>query len=211
MLIRERRRLLHALRATIWQREVVEISGRVVSDQLIKMRQMEYPSDIECAVVESAEELEAFKISPACRDSSERLTKRLSEGCVVFFAIRRRETTAPHEVLGYCLTQRGVFSALGRKTRLASDIFFTHHIEVLPDYRGHGIVKALLKAEYEYCETHGLRKTVTVRSPLNRLSVDAIQQDILGKFEKISMLRGLIVWHTPRRKVEMAIAGLGEG
>ena len=109
--------------------------------------------------------------------------------------------------------KKGVFSALGRKALLSPDILFVHYIEVLPGYRSQGIAKSLLRATYEYCERRGLKRTITVRSPRNQLSGQAFRQAkdsyrILGEMERISILRGLIVWHTPWRKIERAIAGL---
>jgi ribosomal protein S18 acetylase RimI-like enzyme len=211
------KKILDALTASIWHREVVQISGRIVKDHLNKLSQMEFPRDIECAVVESAEELEAFEnhMSPALRDSPEKLKRRLSERCVVFFAMRRTEAPAAHEILGYCLGQKGVFSALGRKALLAPDILFVHYIEVLPGYRSQGIAKSLLRATYEYAERHGFERTITVRSPTNQLSGQAFRQAkdsyrILGEMERISILRGLVVWHTPWRKIERAIGRLNE-
>ena len=89
------------------------------------------------------------------RDSVEDLARRLMQGCVVCVARRKRADGAGYEIIGYELAERGVFSALGRRKGVASDVVFSHWAEVLPAYRGRRIHGHMFAARDAYFRARG--------------------------------------------------------
>lgn len=110
-----------------------------------------------CTTVESADALQAggYELAPSFRDSLARLQDRLRRGCVVFLVHRPRAGGAGQEVIGYSLSERGIFSALGRRERVSLNILF-NYMEVLPQYRGLRVTGLFWRAEWEYCWVHGV-------------------------------------------------------
>ena len=191
-------------------REVVEIFGRVIADDRYFDISALDPR-LESVVVESTKFLEPYRheIPSSFRDSFARLKERLAQGCVLFLVRAPKEDGLGHEMIGYSLAERGVFSALGIRKRISPEILFVHYAEVLPAHRRKGITKFLMKARLEYCERNGLKRTVDVRSPRNRLAVQAFPPGVghhrLGIVQRVSLLRGLFVYQTPWQKIQKAI------
>lgn len=164
-----------------------------------------------CTTVESADALQAggYELAPSFRDSVARLQDRLRHGCVVFLAHRPRAGGAGQEVIGYSLSERGVFSALGRREKISPNILFNHYMEVLPQYRGLRVTGLLWRAEWEYCRVHGMTKRYTVVLPAN---VPAMRSSlrvgllIVGTVTRVSAFRGLWVWETPWERIEQALS-----
>lgn len=164
----------------------------------------------ECLIVESAAALqEVVREMPATmRDSVDTLKERLERGCAVILARRPRRSEAGQEVVGYNICERGVFSALGRKRKIASDILFAHYTEVLPEYRGQRIAEVISGAVDEYGRAHGLTKLCSVISPANQASLRAFLRagyTIVGTVARVSILRGLFIWETPWERIEAAL------
>jgi ribosomal protein S18 acetylase RimI-like enzyme len=209
------RDFFHKLRASICRRQSVYVAAWDVAQNLAQLGKTDFPPGIECAVVESPEQIEAYEdeMPSSFRDSVESLKQRVAQGCVVFLARMPKQDGPGRQVVGYRLAEKGVFSALDLKGKVSQDILFIHYIEVLPAFRLQKIARFLVKASLEYCVARGLKKTLTVGSPLNQLSARAFRKDAadrldLGTVEKVSLLRGLIVWWTPWKKIERTLKTL---
>jgi len=164
--------------------------------------------------VQSSASLWPFEneIPNSFRDSADRLKRRLDEGCLIIFALKRTEGQR-HAILGYILAERGVFSALGRKLKIGPDVLFGHYIEVLPQYRHSGITKCLLNAMDDYCFKHGITKycgSVSSRNSAAMAALASKSHEIIGKVEKISIFRGMFVWETPSDVIKKAIDAIGK-
>jgi GNAT superfamily N-acetyltransferase len=209
------RNFFRKLAKSICRQESAYVSARDVEQNLAQFTNNDFPPGIECAVVESPEAIETYRdeIPPSFRDSAERLKQRLAEGCVVFLARMPKQDGPGLRVIGYRLAEKGVFSALDLKGRVSQDILFIHYIEVLPAFRGQKVARFLVRASLEYCTAKGLKKTLTVGSPLNELSARAFRKDLtgqldLGTVEKVWFLRGLFVWQTPWKTLEKRFESL---
>jgi GNAT superfamily N-acetyltransferase len=163
----------------------------------------------ECITLESSGSLRALEseIPSSFRYSVEDLEEHLEQGCVVFLARRPKNTGSGKEVVGYNISQRGVFSAFGRTRRISSDVFFSRYTEVLPEYRGRRIQQILVRARIEYCRVHGLTKRCTTVGTENRPAILAglRAETIAGTIEQVSVLGGLLVWETPWERIEDAL------
>jgi GNAT superfamily N-acetyltransferase len=200
------------LASSICHRESAYVSARDVAQNLARFDKTDFPPGIECAVVEYAEQLDAYsaEIPSSFRDSVQSLKQRLAQGCIVFLARIPKQDAPGRHVVGYRLAERGVFSVFDLKGKVSQDILFIHYIEVVPAFRSQKIAQFLVKASLEYCAAKGLKKTLTVGSPLNELSARAFRKDDtgrldLGTVEKVSLLRGLIVRRTPWEKIERSL------
>ena len=165
---------------------------------------------IECVAVESMLALEALatEIPDSFRDSVDELRRRLARGCVVFLARRPRDDGAGHEIVGYEISERGVFSALGRRHRVTDEVVFSHYAEVLPAHRGQRIHGLIFAARDAYFRARGGRLVVGVCLPQNHASLKALQRDgaeIVGAVGRVKLFRVLGVWRTPFEHVERAL------
>ena len=147
-----------------------------------------------CLMVDSVEALAvvASEIPVSLRDSVRELRRRIARGCVVCLARRRQPDGARHAVVGYEISERGVFSALGRRIPVPRDVIFSHHAEVLPAYRGRRIHGLMFAARDAYYRQRGGGVVVGVCLPDNRASLRALRRDgaaIVGTVERLSLLR----------------------
>lgn len=215
-LLCQEKRLAHALLATLYSRQV----------QYITLRRLDPPAaatavitkaaremEIECLVVDSPAALAAVarEIPAAFRDSVETLTQRVAQGCVVVLAWRPRQEGSGKEVVGYNISERGVFSALGRRSLISADVVFEHYMEVLPAYRGQRIVNLLSATRDEYFRQRGVRIRCGVISPQNHAALRSSPRKgstIVGTVQRLSLLRGLFVWETPWEHIERAVCGV---
>jgi hypothetical protein len=170
-------------------------------------------TEIDVLVVDSPAALEAVaaEIPPAFRDSVRELRRRVARGCVLTVA-RRRRRRGGHAVIGYELAERGVFSALGRRTAMSADVVFSHHCEVLPAYRGQRIHGLLFATRDAYFRRRGGAVVCGVVKPENRASLQALRRDgaeVVGSVERIVLLRVLQVWDTPFERIEEALDAAG--
>jgi hypothetical protein len=127
---------------------------------------------------------------------------------VVFLARCVRDDGAGHEIVGYEISERGVFSALGRRDRVPGDVVFSHYAEVLPAHRGRRIHGLLFATRDRYFRARGGRLVVGVCHPQNRASLKALRRDgaaIVGAVECVSLFRMLTVRRTPREGIEDAL------
>jgi hypothetical protein len=106
----------------------------------------------------------------------------------------------------------GGFSAAGIRGKISPDILFVHYTEVTPQYRGQRIAERISRARNAYCREHGIKKSCTAHTTGNTSSERAFRKfgsRVLCYAVRVSLFRGLIVWYTPWKKIEQAIAGLG--
>jgi GNAT superfamily N-acetyltransferase len=160
-----------------------------------------------CLVVASPDALRsmASEIPSTFRDSVAELERRVTEGCVVSLARRPRPGGRGMEVVGYELAERGVFSALGRRRTVGSEIVFSHWCEVLPAYRGQRIHRQLFAARDAYFREKGVALVCGVCAPRNRASLRALQRDgavVVGVVTRSAWLGGALVWETPWQRIE---------
>jgi GNAT superfamily N-acetyltransferase len=164
----------------------------------------------ECLLLESSEALGALagEIPSSFRYSVADLKEYLEQGCLVFLARKPKDTGSGKEVVGYNISQRGVFSAFGRTRWVSSDILFAHYTEVLPEYRGRKIQQVLVRARIEYCQIHGVKKRCTAVGTENQPSIVAgmrVAPTVVGPIERVSVLGGFFVWETPWERIEEAL------
>jgi len=208
--------LLRVLITSIWHREVVFIRGRIIEGLTFFGSNEEVDaSTVECRTLQSPLAIEQVKqeIPASFRDSTDSLKKRLEEGCIVILARKQREGTQEHEVLGYLIAEKGVFSALGRKIKVGPDVLYFHYYEVLPAYRRKGIANLLVRAMEDYARSNGLRKyyaLVSAKNPVARQILRGKSNEMLGKVERMSILRGLYVRETPWQEIEKTLRKLGD-
>ena len=165
-----------------------------------------------CMVVDS---LEAFhgvmrEIPAAFRDSVDELARRVAHGCVLCL-VRRDDGETGHEVIAYEIAERGVFSALGRRRPVASDIIFSHYVEVLPAWRGRGIHRCLFATRDAYFRERGGRLVCGVVAPQNRASLRALRRAdhaVVGSVVRVSLGRDLFVWDTPWQHIVDALQSM---
>jgi hypothetical protein len=163
--------------------------------------------DVDVAIVDSARELRRFahEIRWPFRDSFAVLETRLDAGCVVCLARSKRADGQGMEVIGYELAERGIFSALGRRTRVSPDVIFSHWAEVIPERRGQRIHGGIFAARDEYFRRRGGAMVVGVCRPDNHASLRALRRDgadVVGAVERIAL--GL--WRTPDSEIVQSLA-----
>jgi hypothetical protein len=201
-----------SLLSSICNYQIQEVRGRMIREQ--DPFAPENEDAIECVVVEPGESLEplASEFSLPFRDSLASLEKRSNEGCTLFFLRRAKQDGAGHEIVGYSVAEVGGFSSVGICGKLSKDILFVHYSEVSAKYRGQRIAQLLTKVRNEYCRNYGIKVSCTTHTPGNISSERAFRKAgsrLLCHAVRVSLFRGLIVWHTPWKKIEQAIAGLG--
>jgi hypothetical protein len=198
--------------------QIVEVRGRVIFDEDPAPTDREKKSDEKtpCTLVESTEELEPFanEFCLRLRDSFAQLKRRIQQGCILILARRAKENGTGYEVAGYSIMEIGGFAAAGITGRIAKDILFVHYTEVANEYRGQRIAQVITRARNDYCREKGIKKSCTAHGPGNTSSERAFRKfgsRLLCYAVRVSLLRGLIVWHTPWRKIEAAIEQLDDG
>jgi hypothetical protein len=204
------------LKNAIYEYEIQEVRGRVIHPD------ERFPSadgsvvdlKTQCTVVESAEELYRYAngFRSPFRDSLDALKKRLSDGCTLLLA-RRMNEDGGDEVVGYSIAEIGGFSATGIKRKIPKDILFVHYTEVANKHRGQRIAQVLTSARNEYCRRRGIKKSCTAHTTGNLPSERAFRKfgsRVLCYSVRISLFKGFIVWHTPWRKIERALAELDD-
>ena len=163
-----------------------------------------------CVIADSEDAVEALasEIPATFRDSVDELRRRVAVGCVACFARRKRSDGAGHEVVGYELAQRGIFSALGRRNFAGHDVVFSHWAEVLPEHRGRRIHGLLFASRDAYFRARGATMVVGVCAAKNQASLRALRRDgavVVGRVKQIALLGRLIVWETPWPRIAHAL------
>jgi GNAT superfamily N-acetyltransferase len=204
-----------SLLRSICSYQIQEVRGRVIWDQDPVPSSRANENAVECVIVEPGSSLDRFasEFSLPFRDSFQSLRKRLDQGSVVILARRPVEGGIRREIVGYSIMECGGFSAAGIKGRISPDILFVHYTEVTPKYRGQRIAEIISRARNAYCRSHGIKKSCTAHNPSNFSSERAFRKfgsRVLCYAVRVSLFRGLVVWHTPWKKIEKAIAGLDE-
>jgi GNAT superfamily N-acetyltransferase len=199
--------------SSICDYQVQEVRGRVGKDRDAVLALAADASAINCVLLESGQSIRPFapEFLQPFRDSVESLQKRLDHGCAVNLARSTEEGGAIQQVVGYSILEFGGLSAAGIKGKISKDILFIHYTEVAPKYRGQGIAQVLAKAIYDYAWNKGNGNTCTAHTPGNLASRRAFRKSgsgVLCYAVRISFLRGLLVWHTPWKKIERAVAAL---
>jgi ribosomal protein S18 acetylase RimI-like enzyme len=204
--------LLRKLAASVWNREAVFVRGRTIGIQTPNGEKV-HAGPVEFLTLQSPSDIDAIarELPASFRDSPDRLKERLEEGCVVFLARALQKNPRRHEVVGYIIAEKGIFSALGRKRKVAPDVLYGHYIEVLPEYRRMGIANFLNRNMEEYARRNGLRKYYSTVSSKNRVATRILREksrENLGKVERVSIFRGLYVWETPWEEIEKTLRKL---
>ncbi len=206
------REIARKLISPIYKREVhylmvLNIESQEATDFV---NQEEDSPGTECMTLESAESLRTVQseIPSSFRYSVEDLKECLEQGCVVFLARRPRKSGSGKEVVGYSISQQGVFLALRHERRISPDIFFGRYIEILPEYRGQRIRQMITRVVIEYHRSKGVKKYYGTIEIYNRPSILASLrggETRVGTFERVSVLGGLFKWQTPWERVEEAL------
>lgn len=191
---------------------VQEVRGRIIKDRdpPLSPREREAKMAIECVIVEPGGSLESFapEFSFRFRDSLDSLKERLDQGCVLILARSAKENNTGNRIVGYTIMERGGFSAAGIKKKISPDILFVHYAEVAEQYRGQRIAQVLTRARNDYCRKNGITKVCNAHTPGNTSSERAFRKfgsRCLCYAVRVSLFRGLIIWHTPWRKIERAL------
>lgn len=219
----------HPLALAEWDRRLAGLTGQLARAiatsvyarhrQLITVKRLDAPSSgrsipwhpkIECLAVDSLVALQAVaaEIPDSFRDSVAELVRRVTHGCVVFLARQPRADGAGHEIVGYEISERGVFSALGRRHRVTGDVVFSHYAEVLPAHRGQRIHGLLFATRDAYFRERGGRLVVGVCLPQNHASLKALRRDgadVVGSVAGIALFRVFAVLRTPLDQIEAAL------
>lgn len=202
--------------ATLYQHETQYIFVRKIAAQPTLSARAEAAErrGTTCRFVESLEALQEVEaeIPASIRDSVAQLQQRVEQGCMVILARRPKLSGRGQEVIGYGIYEPGIFSALGRRGKVSSAVLFNHYLEILPEYRGQGVVDLMASAGYTYCLAHGFTQYWTVISPANQPAIRETQRNgftCTGVVARVSILRGLVIWETPWERIEDALR-LGE-
>jgi hypothetical protein len=206
-----------SIASSVCDYQIQEVRGRIIRehDPVASARENESSIATQSIIIESTGELQPFlsEFGLPFRDSVDSLKKRLDQGCTLILARRAKQGEACHEVVGYSIMELGGFSAAGIKGKLSSDILFVHYVEVADKYRGQRIAQVITRARNDHCRNRGIRKSCTARRPDNTTSARAFRNfgnRRLCYAVRVSLLRGLFVWHTPWKKIERAIAELDD-
>jgi hypothetical protein len=205
------------LKNAIYEYEIQEVRGRIIhpDDRFTSAAGNINGVKTQCTVVESAEELHRYanEFRSPFRDSLDALKRRLDEGCTLLLARRMSARDGGDEIVGYSIAEIGGFSAAGIKKKISKDILFVHYTEVANKYRGQRIAQVLTSARNEYCRRRGIKKSCTAHTTGNVPSERAFRKfgsRVLCYVVRISLFKGLIVWHTPWRKIERALGDLDD-
>jgi GNAT superfamily N-acetyltransferase len=212
------RRLGGSLITSVCDYQVQEIRGRSIAEQdaAWKPRENETKLALECRIIEPGGSLEPLRAEFALplRDSFDSLKARLDQGCTLILARARKKDETGKEIAAYSILERGGFSAAGIKGRISERVLFIHHTEVAREYRGQRIAQELTSIMKEYCRSRGIGASCTAHRIGNIPSQRAFGRITSSRFlchaVRVSLFRGLFVWHTPWRKIESAIASLDE-
>jgi hypothetical protein len=204
-----------SLLRSICSYQIQEVRGRVIWDEDPMPSSRANENAVECVIVEPGSSLDRFasEFSLPFRDSFESLRERLDQGCIVILARRPVEADSGKEIVGYSIMECGGFSAAGIKGKISPDILFVHYTEVTPKYRGQRIAEIISRARNAYCRQQGIKKSCTAHNTGNTSSERAFRKfgsRVLCYAVRVSLFRGLVVWHTPWKKIERAIKGLNE-
>jgi len=201
--------------SSICDYQIVEVRGRIIQqhDPVPSAREYESSVATACVIIESTGELEPFlgEFRLPLRDSVDSLKRRLEQCCTLILARRAKQDAIGLEIAGYSIMELGGFSAAGIKGKISKDILFVYHTEVAHKYRGQRIAQVITRARNDYCRNHGIKKSCTAHRPDNTPSERAFRKfgsRLLCYAVRVSILRGLFVWHTPWKKIEKAIAEL---
>lgn len=210
------RHLGSALITSVCDYQIQEVRGRIITaqDPVASPRGKESDLVTECVIVEPGDSLAPFAadFSQPFRDSVDSLGQRLDQGCTLILARRAQHEGTGREIVGYSIMELGAFSAAGIKGKISKDILFVHHTEVADKYRGQRIAERISRARNDYCRKRGIKKACTAHSTGNIASERAFRKfgsRVLCYAVRVSLLRGLFVWHTPWKKIARAIAELG--
>lgn len=208
--------LLRVLTTSVCHHEVALIRGRIIGGPaFFEGREEVAGKTVECMTLESPRAIEQIRdeIPASFRDSPDSLKRRLAEGCTVILAREQREGAQGYRVVGYLIAEKGIFSAFGRKKKIATDVLYGHYYEVLPEYRQKGIGNLLVRPMEEYARSNGLKKYYALVSPKNPVAARILEgksHERLGKVKRVSILRGLYVWETPWEAIEKTLRKLGD-
>lgn len=197
----------------LYQREVRYIVTRKISPRpLFGAREKgTMQAESECVTVDSLEALRQIEkeIPSSTTYSLEDLREYVAQGCVIFFIFAAQGEGRERTFVGYSVYQRGVIVVLGRKKPSPFDLFFARFWEMLPEYRGRRYSAVLRETRDEYCRRHGVKFLGGTVAPDNRPSLRSslVHSDyqIVGTAERVSFLRGLLVWETPWEQIEEAL------
>jgi hypothetical protein len=210
------RHLAGTIAASVYSRQLqfVTVQPIDVPDGAVGSRWTAPDRQTELMIVDSLGALEAVapEIPAGFRDSVDELRKRVASGCVLCLARRQRKDRSGREVIGYELTERGVFSALGIRRAVRSEIIFSHWAEVLPAYRGQRIHRLLFATRDAYFQRRGGTVVCGVVAPRNRASLQALGRagsTIVGTVKRVSLFGGLIAWETPWKRIEGTLHVVG--
>ncbi len=198
--------LLRKLLGPIYRHEVQYI---LMKDPDLNFDPSAANAEVRNCVIETVNGLQQIETELPAIIPLETIRRRLETGCIAVFAYRERAEKEEKEIVGYSICERGVFSSLGRRRSVSSEVLFTHDTVVLPDYRGQRILQCLTAARVEYGQTRGIKRYYSALSPTNRSSYRGFMRDglrIVGTVERISFLGGLFVWETPWEKIEAILA-----
>ena len=202
--------------SSICDYHIQEVRGRMIRerDPVFSARENDDSNNhTQCVIVDTPEELQLYssEFRLPFRDSTKSLERRIEQGCVVILARRADQDETCREIVGYSIMERGAFSAAGIKGKISQDVLFVHYTEVAHKYRGQRIAEIITRARNDYCRKRGIRKSCTAHTAGNIPSERAFRKfgsRLLCYAVRVSLLRGLIVWQTPWRKIERAIADL---
>ena len=157
------RALWRTVASTLYCRRLQHITVQPIAADAAMAKRASEDGTVECVIVSPLEALEGLapRISTAFRDSVRDLARRVAGGCVLTVVLRRRER-GMSEVVGYELAEQGVFSALGRRRHISSEVVFSHWAEVLPAYRGRRIHALLFATRDAYFSERGGKIVVGV-------------------------------------------------
>ena len=166
---------------------------------------------VECAILASVAGLQelAHEFPSGFRDSVDDLVQMISRGRVVTVARCRRADGAGSQVVGYEISELGVFSALKRRIQFERDVVFSHWAEVAPSFRGRRVHGALFAARDAYYRNLGGLLICGVCRPYNRASLKALLRDgaeVVGIVECIALFGFLRLWHTPATVIRELLA-----
>jgi hypothetical protein len=204
-----------SLASSLCDYQIQEVRGRVIWEQDPPPSDGARQSHLatQSVIVETAEELPRYasEFRLPFRDSVESLERRLEQGCVLILVRGVAKDGSGHEIVGYSIMERGGFSAAGIKGRLSQDTVFVHHTEVAVRHRGQRIAETISRARNEYCRANGIKKSFNAHTPGNTTSKRAFRRfgsRVLCYAVRVSLLRGLVRWRTPWKRIERAIARL---
>jgi len=112
-------------------------------------------------------------------------------------------------VIGYGVYQQGVFPFLRGTGKVSAGLLYCHYVEVLPEYRGQRIHAVIAKAADAYGRRNGAKQNCATIPAHNRpsiLSTLRAGSTVVGKVERVAILKGLLWWETPWEEVAAALS-----